>query len=164
MLVVPDTRYNCRVPVLLGTNFLQALADETLTRNRALPGLWKLALQFVTASSRVASSDGKVGKVVATKSVTIPASGRTILHGFSRAASTLCISVNVINEEIRVNSIPGGLIMSPALQKLRSGITSHRIPIEVTSFSEHSVTIPAKSGWCELYQVNLISPISPKNV
>ena len=99
---------------------------------------------------------------MATKFVTIPASGKTSLHGFSRAALTLCIPVNVINEEIRNNSLPGGLIMSPTLQKLKCCLTSHRIPIEVTNFSEHSVTIPAISCLCELHQVNLVYPPSPK--
>lgn len=54
--------------------------------------------------------------------------------------------------------LPRGLVLSPGLLTLKPGVSTERVAIEVTNFSKHPVTIPAKSELCELHQVSVVPP------
>jgi len=158
-LVVPETRYNRNVPVLLGTNVLKPLLLET-DLMQSLEGNpdfvpWKLTYKTLQFHSKTTKAD-VLSKVVTTKSITVPPAGRTVVHGFTRAA--LSMRLSVLTEEAIDSPLPGGLVISPGISYLKSGITSQRVPVELTNYSDKAVTIPAKFTLCELHQAEVVPP------
>ena len=159
LLVVPDTRYNESVPVLVGTNVLRpAFESSSSSVNQTMSTSWNLAFQSLRCQMNIESRGEKLGKVTATKSITVPAGERRIIHGITRAVAASCMRMSVLTEEAEHLPLPGGLILSPGFHHLQAGKSMCRVPVEVTNYSEQPVIIPAKSTLCELHQAQIVPP------
>jgi hypothetical protein len=156
-LVVPTTQYHQRVPGLLGTNILNIALVDAPDNMSHLETAWQVALKTVCRHNRIAHQDGSIGDVTTTKTITIPPNGRSLIHGQTRAAAVACRRINVMVHESKGSPLPGGLVVSPSLIHLEPG-SSKRVGIEVTNYSQKTVTIPAKASLCELHHVSVVPP------
>ena len=159
-LVVPSIPYNERVPFLIGTNILRHLNNTSVKVGKVpsdeMDTAWKLAFQSLVNQHKVEIAHGSLGSVRTTRPITVPAGGRVLVHGHTRAAATTCMKLTVLSEEKMGFPIPGGLLVSPSLLNLKPGKKSHRLGIEVSNFSSRDITIPGKSIICELHQVDVL--------
>ena len=95
-LVVPDTPYHGRVPVLIGTNMLSSSFSEAVSSDQRLSNPWRLAMQSLTGQRKYKAKSGIVGSVKTTKPMTIPAGGRVMVQGLTRAGAGTSLPVNVL--------------------------------------------------------------------
>jgi uridylate kinase len=109
---------------------------------------------------QLVSAKDSLGVVKTTKAVTIPANGRALVHGFSRA-STPCMRITVALDELCQNTLPGGLVVTPSVTHLYPGHCTNRVAVEVTNYSAKDVVIPAKATVCGLHHVDVVPPCSP---
>jgi hypothetical protein len=165
LLVVQDTVYHNTVPVLLGTNVLQNCqenANATKVCSQQLPTSWKFCFMSLAKHQHTMSNVGSLGSVKTTKSTTVPANGRALVHGITHAI-TPCMKIYVGIEETIDNTLPGGLVVTPAISSLHPGKSTNRMSIEVTNYSAKSVVIPASTKICDLHHVDLVPPCSEQN-
>ena len=153
-LVVPDTTYHSRVPVLLGTNILCSGMSVKPELNAQTP--WHFAFQSLASQRKLEARVGSPGQVKTTKAVTVPADGSLTVHGFTRVAATSCMRLNVMMEEPVMSRLPGGIVLTPGLRHLHPGRSTKRVSVDVKNCSSHPITIPSKSVLCDLYQVSVI--------
>ena len=161
LLVVPQTDYHERVPVLLGMNILEACLGETDDFNSFsnVPSAWNSALQSFIHMKQVVSHSGSLGNVRTTKKVTVPASAQAIIHCHSRPVSTLCVPVKVAIDESMRTQLPGGLVLTPSVHFLNAGVNSHRVKVLVHNISDRDITIPAKFDIADMYNVDIVHSI-----
>ena len=77
ILVVLDTEYHKRVPVLLGTNVLGRLTNANINPDH----IWKNVLHAVTKQQTEQSKIDSLGDLRTSKLVTVPANGHVIIYG-----------------------------------------------------------------------------------
>lgn len=154
-LVVPDTHYHERVPVLVGTNILD-LGFSQNSKDNNLPLAWKLAFQSISSQKKIDMSPNSIGDVKTTKAVTIQPEECVLVQGLTRAAAGACLRLSVLADESKGSPLPGGLVLSPSLLHLKPGVSTEKVAVQVTNFSKHPVTIPSKSSLCELHQVSVV--------
>lgn len=158
-LVVPDTSYHSKVPVLVGTNLLTSeFIGNSLDQKSVstLPSSWRLIAKTLTAKRKLEGNGGCVGVVRTTKDTVVPPASRVLVKGITRAGAASCARLSVMVDEVVGSPLPGGLVLSPCLLHLAPGHSSQRVSMEVTNFSNHTVTIPAKSRMCEMHLVSLL--------
>ncbi len=147
LLVVPETSYHRRVPLLIGTNILQEILCRTGTLSSTdVPSVWHLALGSVHAYNNARDRDS-LGDVVCTKDTVIPPDSRVLVHGFTRVKAGSC-RLSVITERKPDKSLPGGLLLTPGFAELKPGAT--RVGVEVVNLSSKPVTVPRKTTICQL--------------
>ena len=90
MLVVPNTRYHDRVPVLLGTNIFGLLTDGQAVQNP----IWHNVLAKLAKQQVLAKSESSLGFLKTTKPVTIPPNGHMIIKGQTHVRA-VCSRISV---------------------------------------------------------------------
>ena len=145
-LVVPHTEYHTNV---LGTSVFNTPID------RDLPSVWQLALRALAGQEKLNAISGSIGQVKTTKAITVPARGKIVVSGLTRAAFGACMRMNVKLEESAVERLPGGLLVTPGLRHLHPG-KSERVAVKIVNSALHDVTIPSKTCLCDLHQVSVI--------
>lgn len=156
LLVVPDTNYHEKVPLLVGTNVLHSLKENTKERKLSTP--WKMAFIAMAALDKIKAKPA-LAQLKTTKAVTIPPESHMMIHGQTRIST--CMKLTVMLEENTCVSLPGSLQLSPSVTYVQPGKTTHKIGVEVTNFSTKSVTIPAKTVICDVQHVEITSTKSP---
>jgi hypothetical protein len=154
-LVVSDTDYHSKVPVLIGTNLLKLTLFKDCN-SQGLATAWQLVRKSLESQAKIDAMSGSIATVRVTKNITVPPSGRTILHGHTRLVSAACGQLCVMVEGS--SGLPGGLVVSPGILHLAPGVLSHRLGIEVNNLSSRLITISAKTAICEVHQVALVPP------
>ena len=154
LLVVPHTSYHDTIPVLLGKNVLDLSFSHLIDQDLSLDSLstaWKTALKTIAHLHSMT-----LGTVNTTKPVTLPPGGKTTVHALTRASSVGCLNINVMVDEPS-RGLPGGLILTPVLCKLKPDVKSQRIDAEITNMSKRPVTIPAKHQIGDICTVDFLS-------
>ena len=154
LLVVEDTNYNTRVPVILGTNILNSMLDGIDDSDLAqLPVPLRLAAQCLRATLKL--------PVKSTKAITIPAGEKITFQGLCRHPSSMTLKSSsivhhLITEHHPSGELPGSLMLSPGLHHLKLSKSSSKVPVQVHNLSSKTVTIPAKTPVCHLETVKLV--------
>ena len=161
-LIVPNSSYHEKVPVLVGTNILSQWVDGVKTS--AVPLECDIAFKGLLAHLKVDSRTGSLGTIKSTKSVVVPPGSRMVIKGLSHAASACCMPISALVDESPRTILPGGLMLSPGLIRLTGGKSTERINVEVTNMSCHSVTLPANTHLCEVYKVGIVPSAEPAPV
>jgi hypothetical protein len=154
LLVVPDTPYNMRTPVLLGTNVLQFCLQGTLplkVDEVDAPPVWWSTFKCLTASLQ---TGGTVGQVHCSTSAVISARSSDFVKCFVN--STQLSAQHVLFEEGDSMSLPGGLMLKPSLHDVNN--LSSNVVVEILNVSDHDITIPAKACLGEVHEVDLVNP------
>ena len=110
-LIVPNSSYHEKVPVLVGTNILSQWVDGVKTS--AVPLECDIAFKGLLAHLKVDSRTGSLGTIKSTKSVVVPPGSRMVIKGLSHAASTCCMPISALVDESPRTILPGGLMLSP---------------------------------------------------
>ena len=90
LLVVSDTEYHNRVPILLGTNVLSLLKGKV----PAEEFVWRNTFAMLAKHQAVVENTSSLGVMTSTKLFTIPAHGRVIFHGQTRVKA-ICQKLTV---------------------------------------------------------------------
>ena len=144
MLVVPDTEYHKRVPVLLGTNILGRLTNANLHPDRT----WKNVLYAVTKQQAVQGRTDSLGDLRTSRPVTVPANGHVIIYGRTQTPA-VCQKMTVCMEG--KSGLPKGVMVTPSVNIVSPGRSKIRLPIDLVNHLSQPVIIPAKTRICELY-------------
>ena len=80
MLVVPNTVYHDRVPILLGTNVLSYLRTQV----RVNDSRWEAMLAMLARQESLVNTTDSLGSLIVGKPLTIPPNGRMVIHGHTR--------------------------------------------------------------------------------
>jgi hypothetical protein len=157
LLVVENTSHNLQVHLIIGTNVLPSLT-KLLSDSEILPDVWKNIITCIHLS--------EVIPIKNTKPVTVPAGEKVIISGLSHmstsssAWSSSVLSMrHMVVEHATQSSLPGSMVISPALVEVQINHRTSRIPIQVFNTSSRSITIPSQSVLCQLVAVDDIIPI-----
>lgn len=156
MLVVLDTSYHSRVPVLLGTNVLDFIKDRVLP---SCENVWKLAFSCLSQQQTLSGNKECLGNVVSTQRITVAPRQKVVVHGQTRVKS-VCQSLNICLEDVSSCGLPRGLMVSPSVGCIQPGNSYTRLPVEIVNISDREVTIPAKTPLCEVFNVEAVKPVS----
>ena len=149
MLVLPDTKYHDKVPILLGTNILGLLTDRQEIQNP----VWHNVLAQLAKQQVMTKSHSALGSLKTTKPLTIPPNGRMIIKGQTRVRP-VCSRMTVCLDESEASSLPKGVMISPSVNYLEPGTATSKLSVEVVNHLQQSVTIPAKARICDLYSTD----------
>ena len=132
ILIVPDTDYNKKVPLIVGTNVIKVCRDDCLQSSGVrylqqlhMSATWKAAYQFLTKQEKVQNLDGKIALVKSKSRTPVK------LKPFE---SRILMAV------ARTRKVPSGtsLIFEPT-EKLES-----------LAISASLVTVSTKGPWCKV--------------
>ena len=152
LLVVPDTEYHSRVPVVLGTNVL------SLLRGKVPAGefVWRNTLAMLAKHQALVDNTESIGVMTLTKPLTIPANGRMIFYGQTRVKA-ICQRLTVCLDG--ANGLPKGVIVTPSVNCISPGRAKTKLPVELVNHLSQDVVIPAKARICDLYSTEDVDPI-----
>ena len=144
MLVMPDTQYHSRVPVLLGTNVLNAMKDQVTVEDF----VWKNTFATLAKHQALVNKQDSLGRPMTTKPQTIPANGRVMILGQTRVKA-ICQKLTVCLDGS--DALPRGVIVTPCVSSISPGRARTKLPVELVNCLLQDVTIPAKVQICDLY-------------
>ena len=146
VLVVPTTRYNSQVPVLIGTNVinrakLRCPADQVAT----IPSQWQNAF--------TALQSGFVGLVKSTnrRNVTIEPLQTVTFSGLVRKEKGVetAVTENTENASSRIGVCPRVVALDKAGQ-------NQRVPVRVFNMSAKAITVAPHTTLCQLQEVKVL--------
>ena len=161
-LVTPDTDYNARVPVLLGTNVLKPIMDgckqkggTQFLQKVALSTPWWLAFRCISLQDRaVSKSNGRVGVVKSANPdvIRIPSNRSVIVPGITTdvIASEGLAMVHPTEKTV----LPEGVEVMPTLVDLRDCKDS--CVVEIANTTKRPIVIPSRALLCELQYVEVV--------
>ena len=139
-LIIPDTRYHKRCPVLIGTNIMSVCLSfqEDFIDESQLPTAWKVAFQCVTTSHTDFEGPWELRTM---NSVTLLPNSNMVIHCTQNGK---CSNSNLILAEGNaVPSLPGGLFVTPTFH-ISSQVTGD-FPIHVVNCSTRTVVVPPRT-------------------
>ena len=160
MLVVSDTAYNCKVPILIGTNVIRQFAKLSIPRFRQktlVSSPWQVAFSCLQESERQDKKlHGKLGtvRVSLSQSMRIEANQTVTIQGRMKLPS------NHVNTQLGMlvhsphSMLPSSIELTPGLITVaRHNIG--KVPITLSNLSDYSVVIVPNEIMCEVHQVNV---------
>ena len=148
-LVVPQTKYHYRTPVLIGTNLLQFCYADCISKFGSSLDSWPVSSPWRQAFAGFILVGNLVNRVVTNrKAQTIPANTKAVIHGMVKTASLPhCVTVVTESEDI---CLPAGLLLSTSVVELQPGDETHYVSVHLQNISSKDVVIPANARLCQL--------------
>ena len=160
VLVVPDTDYHHRTPLLLGTNLLRHYFATCMSAFGSCWKSWPIHSNLKMAYACFSLVRNMVQQnVVNRKANCIPAHSRAIIVGEVETPE-LPYPVTVATDGIDV-TLPGGLFMSNSVLDLQPGKTSHQVCVHLFNISAKDITIPSNALLCKLQSVASLQVAEP---
>ena len=162
MLIVPDTRYAKRVPVILGTNVLTPVMETARSefgikfqQKANLSGSWHLVFRCMCIQHREAQrANGRlcIVKSAVTHRVVIPSNSTVTPDGKFDKMLTMpsCLCVMQHYDD---STLPADVDVTPALVNYDHHDTS--IPVQVSNLTTSPVVISPNSVICQLQACDL---------
>lgn len=148
LLVVSNTEYNSKVPVIIGTNVIRLYKDSKHTSD--IPDEWQVAFDSLCDDNIPVKTTNNFNIRVG------PGEVKTI-HGIARNTGQLSTAVT---EHINT-SLSADLTVCPRVVSLESSSTTVRVPVRVCNLSARVIEIPPKSLLCSLTTVNVVDSWTP---
>jgi len=127
VLIVQDTSYNTMVPVLLGTNFLQALPYDCLA---TLPSTVKMAVALLQVRAELLEkADGLLGEVSAAADVTVHPHSSIITNG------TSIVSIPLRQQLAVIEPVDGSYPVVSGVVEISTG--SFTLPVEIENRTDY---------------------------
>jgi transposase InsO family protein len=141
LLVTPDTKYNARCPILLGTNVIANCLKfhSNFVEESNLPQAWKIAFQCMVTNSHELSKAVEVK----TESCVSVHPNSSCLVSCVHDGVWLDARCLIMVDASDASSVPGGLLVTPMIHQGNS--VADKLPVLVTNCSERTITIPAKT-------------------
>ena len=154
ILVVPDTEYNRRVPLLVGTNLIKIWSTNQQMSGSViddLPNSLNVAFQSLVTSCEQLQSDleQRHPVVYTCQNVTLPGDSRVIIPGvintteFTKGTYVTAEYVEVV--------LPGGVLLAPCLVGC-----SDLVGVELQNLNSTPVTLPVDTPLCMLQKVETV--------
>ena len=162
-LIVPDSKYNAQVPVLIGTNILSSYMDELqytygdqYLQNAPLFTSVFMALRCLTLQEKKLKQQNNrlaIIKSAETQKVTIEPNSEIILHGYldkTLPYHPVCCLIQSTKGAV----IPDDIDITPTIVPYEYGKT-RTTNVHLTNISTRTVTIPPNAILCELHPVTI---------
>ena len=153
MLVVEDTDYGQRIPVIIGTNILSSLNHVRGTRR--IPSVWHMVFRTMSLhSKRLRRNKGKVATLHCDSLATIPANMVTSVDCYVNA------NVNyrgvTIVEPSSCSKLPDGVTVMPMLYYHNE--SGENVSLQIANYTGHPVTIQCRA-LCAQMEVADVEPL-----
>ncbi|KAL7841512.1 hypothetical protein SRHO_G00252030 [Serrasalmus rhombeus] len=151
-LIVPDTRLNSSVPVLIGTNTLDPLYEQFCDGNPLVSNTY-CGYQQVLKTLQLRqkqNSEGQIGVVRLGRHEQgiIPARQKVVLEGFVSRSEANNEKWAVL-EEPSISSLPGGIFIDSCLISIPAR-HPYKIPVVLRNETSHDIVLPSNSVLAEL--------------
>ena len=165
LLVVPDSNYNRRVPLLIGTNFLCPMMDlckqtmgERYAQKTVLPSAVELSFKCISqAQKEVQRTEGRIAhiKSASSRDNFITPNCSIVVRGklSKKVLSRPCMAMIHTTPS---SCLPDGVEVTPSIVQIDS--STDVISVELSNHSDRRVLIPPSSLVCELQQVQIEDP------
>ena len=161
VLIVDDTDYNSRVPLLIGTNLISTCYELYKGTNNcmslALGRPWLLAFQWLMGGN---SGDGQIYCSHIDVESQFHSSGKLVVPGYTKmivpGKARVNFSANkvVMSSECSDKLLPGGIILTPSISYV--GPDTLTIPVQLENVSNKPITIPSDVPLCMLQDVFVV--------
>ena len=148
VLVVPDTSYNRRVPLVIGTNFIGSCLESysQICQDGVKPSVcaaWGLAYSAMSAG--LIKADPILVRL--SSGVTVPANCRTLVTARVDTPEIYhpIVAMTEVTEEV---TLPGGILVASAVVSLVPNVARQEVVFEVMNLSAKEVTLPAGGVVC----------------
>ena len=148
LLVVPETEYNSKVPVIIRTNLIRLC--KTDSSDSEVPVEWQTAFNCLTGDSIPVKTTNNYAIRIGPNEV------RTI-HGIARKSSDF---ETVVTEHVE-SSLSGNLNICPRVFSLKSSGNTVRVPVRVCNLSARAIDIPPRSLLCTPNSVSVLEAWTP---
>ena len=149
LLVVPDTDYNVKVPIIVGTNIIR-LFKETEAAGE-IPEAWQ------TAFDSLCIDEGIPVRTTNKYAIRIGPNETKTIHGIARRDENVQTAVT----EHTDTSLSGGIVICPRLVSVKPNKQVSRVPVRVCNLSARVVHIPPRSKLCKLQSVQIVDSWTP---
>ena len=151
VLVVENTDYNCRVPVIIGTNVIRLCKQASNDSSESnIPAEWQVAFDSMCNEILPVKTTNNFSIKVA------PGEVKT-LSGFVRNTKSFQTAVT----EPIDTSLSAGLTICPRVVSLGSSGSTARIPVCVCNLSTQVIEIPPRSLLCSINGVDVVDSWTP---
>ena len=150
VLVVPDTDFNYKCPVIVGTNVLRLCKESCMIETDTIPTEWKTAIDSIQCKLYSVKSDSK-------KPITIGPYETTILNGRSRRIGSNI--ENVVTEACDNSTY----IVCPRVIKIGQR-SQAKIPVKVCNMTAKPIVIKPKAVICNINSVKVVDNLTSPSV
>ena len=157
LLVLPNTEYQKRVPVTIGTSLTDMAVDSLGTSDTSkLSNPWKTVCCATQTRRKIQAKHLQKQTVKTTKPITLPPFSTTIVHGHTKLKSH-GVKLNLIAEPFRDSQLPSSIQCTPTYCNLEPG--SNRVTVGLRNISARKITVPSRTTVCQIQLANMVPPI-----
>ena len=149
LLVVPETEYNSKVPVIIGTNLIRLCKIDS--SDSEVPVEWQTAFDCLTGDSIPVKTTNNYAIRIGPNEV------KTI-HGIARKSGDFETAVT----EHMESSLSRNLNICPRVVSLKSSGNTVHVPVRVCNLSARAIDIPPRSLLCSLNSVSVLDAWTPE--
>ena len=170
-LVVPDTPYNSKVPVLLGTNVLipfmkywKQQKTEGYMQSIASSTPWWLTFRCLSLQGKRQSEKLGIVKAMNTVNISISPNKSCTIMGFvdQKRDYNINCQLPAMIQATSKSVLPDGVELSPLLIQPQQSV-DQPIPVVVNNHTHSTIVIPPNSRLCELQHVEVVNDHEPHN-
>ena len=147
ILVIADTEYNLKVPVIIGTNVINRLKAKATSE---APKAWQTAFDCLCDEEIPVRTTNNFGLRIAPNEV------KTI-HGIARKTSEFDTALTQHMD----TSLSADLAICPRVVSFKSTGSTVRVPVRVCNLSARVIEIPPRSLLCSLSSVSVVDSWTP---
>ena len=148
VLVVPDTKHNVNVPMLVGTNLLSRIPDDKTPVARLIPQI-KTAIATLRVQARMLDdTNGVLGSVNLNDSVNVPPFSAIIVEGVSH------ITVPIRQQTVLLEGVDRGKSIVQGLYCLSEG--KNIVEIELINDSSNPLYVDKEEIIARIHQAKVI--------
>ena len=147
VLVVPDTHFNHKCPVIIGTNVIRPL-KQRFSSQSGIPEEWQLAMDCLNVDTFQVKACSK-------KPISIEPYQTVMVNGFTRNIDS---SVTEVVTETSSSS-SASLAVCPRVVKLKQ-YDYCRIPVKVCNMTAKPIVIKPRSHICQISEVKVIDSLA----
>ena len=144
VLVVPDTHFNGKCPVIVGTNVIRPLRQFT-SDSRSVPPEWQLAMDCLKV-------DHFTVKACSRKPISVEPYQTVIVNGFTR-------NVDSSVTDVVTENVSSSFAVCPRVVKLQK-FDYCRIPVKICNMSAKPLTIRPRSAICQISEVKVVDNLA----
>lgn len=133
VLVVPVTKYNSAVPIILGSNFIRHIPDNKIPFKNMFSQV-KMALSCVQQSAQYLEENPVIGSIESCETFIVPAHSSKLITG-----STV-VDARVHNQLVIIEGIADDVPVVPGVTDVSAG--EKELHIEVSNCSDKAIEIP----------------------
>ena len=157
VLVVPDTKYNASVPLLLGTNFLSKIPKDFPLPATSMANAVRLAVSSLQLSAKqLEDSEGVFGDVCASSDISVPAHTGMLTRGLA------LVSIPIRQQLAIIQKIGSEVPVMTGAVEISSG--SIQVPVEIVNNSDFPISIRKGDQIARLSQASAHVPEAPKTI